>query len=602
MAKIYEDLSQLIKRSRLTLIIFSLLLFLILAFYWKIQILDHQKYWKMAEANHLRSLPLPAPRGLIYDRQRIILADNQPSFKVSLLRESIKNDSQTIERVSQLLNLKTEELKARIDRYRWLQTYGPVIIKDNLKLEEVALIEARREEFPELQLQVEPRRYYPFETTAAHVLGYLQEVSPEEMKGNPHKKWRGGEMIGKAAVEKQYDDYLTGQDGQLLETVDSLGRSLGEVNRIEPIKGQDLVLSIDLDLQKKAEGLLEGKEGAIIVLDSGSGECLAWVSSPSYDPNRFITRFSPEEWLSIINDPARPLENRVIRGQYSPGSIFKVVTALTSLETGLITDRTAFFCSGSINLYGKDFACWFKPGHGLLSLPEALKNSCNIYFYQLGRRLNVDTIARYARTLGLGQITGVDMPGEKEGLIPSSDWKKKTQGEAWYPGETISVAIGQGPLLVTPLQVAALTACLANRGIRVKPRVTRLEGKMGPVKDKTGINPKTFEKIIEGMWRSVNDGGTGHGAYQPGFDICGKTGSTQVISREKAERMIKRGEEPAKTHSWFTGFAPRYQPQVVVTVLVEFGGMGGQTAAPIAGEMFKLYREKYVRQTNLQGN
>jgi penicillin-binding protein 2 len=343
MAKIYEDLSQLIKRSRLTLIIFSLILFLILAFYWKIQILDHQKYWKMAEANRLRSLPLPAPRGLIYDRQRIILADNQPSFKVSLLRESIKNDSQTIERVSQLLNLKTEELKARIDRYRWLQTYGPVIIKDNLKLEEVALIEARREEFPELQLQVEPRRYYPFETTAAHVLGYLQEVSPEEMKGNPHKKWRGGEMIGKAAVEKQYDDYLTGQDGQLLETVDSLGRSLGEVNRIEPIKGQDLVLSIDLDLQKKAEGLLEGKEGAIIVLDSGSGECLAWVSSPSYDPNRFITRFSPEEWLSIINDPARPLENRVIRGQYSPGSIFKVVTALTSLETGLITDRTAFF-------------------------------------------------------------------------------------------------------------------------------------------------------------------------------------------------------------------------------------------------------------------
>ncbi|HOT68277.1 MAG TPA: penicillin-binding protein 2 [Candidatus Saccharicenans sp.] len=602
MAKIYEDLSQLIKRSRLTLIIFSLILFLILAFYWKIQILDHQKYWKMAEANRLRSLPLPAPRGLIYDRQRIILADNQPSFKVSLLRESIKNDSQTIERVSQLLNLKTEELKARIDRYRWLQTYGPVIIKDNLKLEEVALIEARREEFPELQLQVEPRRYYPFETTAAHVLGYLQEVSPEEMKGNPHKKWRGGEMIGKAAVEKQYDDYLTGQDGQLLETVDSLGRSLGEVNRIEPIKGQDLVLSIDLDLQKKAEGLLEGKEGAIIVLDSGSGECLAWVSSPSYDPNRFITRFSPEEWLSIINDPARPLENRVIRGQYSPGSIFKVVTALTSLETGLITDRTAFFCSGSINLYGKDFACWFKPGHGLLSLPEALKNSCNIYFYQLGRRLNVDTIARYARTLGLGQITGVDMPGEKEGLIPSSDWKKKTQGEAWYPGETISVAIGQGPVLVTPLQVAALTACLANRGIRVKPRVTRLEGKMGPVKDKTGINPETFEKIIEGMWRSVNDGGTGHGAYQPGFDICGKTGSTQVISREKAERMIKRGEEPAKTHSWFTGFAPRYQPQVVVTVLVEFGGMGGQTAAPIAGEMFKLYREKYVRQTNLQGN
>lgn len=599
MAKIYEDLSLLIKRARLTLIIFGLVLFLILVFYWKIQILDHQKYWKMAEANRLRALPLPAPRGLIYDRQKIILADNQPSFKVSLLRESIKNDSQAIERVSQLLNLRTEELKARIDRYRWLQTYEPVIIKDNLKLEEVAMIEARKEEFPELQLQVEPRRYYPFETAAAHVLGYLQEVSPEEIKNNPHRKWRGGEMIGKAAVEKQYDDYLTGQDGQLIETVDSLGRSLGEVNRTEPIKGQDLMLSIDLDLQKKAEELLQGKEGAIIVLEAGSGECLAWVSSPSYDPNRFITRFSPEEWLSIINDAARPLENRVIRGQYSPGSIFKVVTALTSLETGLITERTAFFCGGSINLYGKEFACWFKPGHGLISLPEAIKNSCNVYFYQLGRQLNVDTIARYARALGLGQITGVDIPGEKEGLVPSSAWKKKTRGEPWYPGETISVSIGQGPVLATPLQVAALTACLANRGIKVKPRVTRLNDKIRPVQEKSGLKSENLEKIIEGMWRSVNDGGTGHGAHQPGFDICGKTGSTQVISREKAEKMIQRGEEPAETHSWFSGFAPRYQPQVVVTVLVEFGGMGGQTAAPIAGEIFKLYREKYVRQADL---
>jgi len=602
MAKIYEDLSQLIKRSRLTLIIFSLLLFLILAFYWKIQILDHQKYWKMAEANHLRALPLPAPRGLIYDRQKIILADNQPSFKVSLLRESIKNDSQAIERVSQLLNLRTEELKARIDRYRWFQTYEPVIIKDNLKLEEVARIEARKEEFPELQLQVEQRRYYPFGTAAAHVLGYLQEVSPEEIKNNPHRKWRGGEMIGKAAVEKQYDDYLTGQDGQLIETIDSLGRSLGEVNRIEPVKGQDLVLSIDLDLQKRAEELLQGKEGAIVVLDPRSGECLVWASSPSYDPNRFITRFSPEEWLSIISDRARPLENRVIRGLYSPGSIFKMVTALTSLETGLISDRTSFFCSGSINLYGKEFACWFKPGHGNMNLSEAIKNSCNVYFYQLGRRLNIDTIARYARTLGLGKLSGVDMPGEKEGLVPSTDWKRKAQGEAWYPGETISVAIGQGPILVTPLQVAALTACVANRGIKVKPRVTRADSKTWSEQEKTGFKPETFEKIIEGMWCSVNEGGTGQGAYQPGFDICGKTGSTQVISREKAAKMIQRGEEPARTHSWFSGFAPRYNPQLIVTVLVEFGGMGGRTAAPIAGEIFKVYREKYVRQTNLQGN
>jgi len=297
----------------------------------------------MAEANHLRSLPIPAPRGLIYDRQKIILADNQPSFKVSWLKESIKTDNQIIEPVSRLLNLRPEELKSRIERYRWLQSFEPVIIKDNLKLEEVAVIEARKEEYPELQLQVEPRRFYPFGSTAAHVLGYLQEISPEELKSNPGRKWRRGEMIGKSAVEKQYDDYLTGQAGQLIETVDSQGRSLGEVNRIEPIKGQDLILSIDLDLQKRAEELIQEKEGAIVVLDPRTGECLAWVSSPSYDPNRFITRFSPEEWLSIISDTARPLENRVIRGQYSPGSIFKIVTALTSLETGIVSDRTTFF-------------------------------------------------------------------------------------------------------------------------------------------------------------------------------------------------------------------------------------------------------------------
>ncbi|MDD8019709.1 MAG: penicillin-binding protein 2 [Acidobacteriota bacterium] len=602
MAKIYEDLSLIIKRSRLTFIILVIVIFLVMAFYWKIQIFDYKKYLKMSEANYLRSLPSPAPRGLIYDRQKIILADNRPSFKVSMLKQSLKNSYQTIERVSGLLNLRPDELKARTERYSWLQSFEPVVIKDNLKLDEVAVIEGRKEEFPELRLQVEPRRYYPFGQTAAHVLGYLQEVSAEEIKGSSQRKWRGGEMVGKAALEKQYDDYLTGQDGQLIETVDSLGRSMGEVNRIEPVKGKDLILSIDLDLQKRAEELLQGKEGAIVVLDPGTGECLVWASSPSYDPNRFISRFSPDEWMSIMNDPAGPLENRVIRGLYSPGSIFKIVTALTALQTGLISERTAFFCSGSINLYGKDFTCWFKPGHGNLDLAEAIKNSCNIYFYQLGRSLNIDIIANYARSLGLGKITGVDMPGEKEGLVPSTDWKRKSQGEAWYPGETISVAIGQGPVLVTPLQIAAMTACLANRGIKVKPRLTLVDNQTELKREKADLRPEIFEKVIEGMWRSVNDGGTGHGAYQPGFDICGKTGSTQVISREQAEKMVQRGKEALKTHSWFSGFAPRYQPQIVVTILVEFGGLGGQTAAPMAGEIFKAYREKYVRQTNLQGN
>jgi len=601
MARIYEDLGIVIKRSKIAFFVMLALAILVVFFYWKLQVLDHEKYWKLAEANRLRQIYLAPPRGLIMDRQKVILADNVPSFKVSLIREMVNNYEATIDKLCSLLNLDREELKSRIDRYRSLPAFEPIIIKDNLKLDEVAVLEARKEEFPELRLEVEPRRNYPFHELAAHLLGYLQEVSLEEMKSNSDRIWHPGEMVGKAGVEKQYDEILIGKEGKLIETVDSLGWSRGEVERIEPQKGQDLMLSIDLDLQKKAEELLQGREGAIVALDPRTGECLAWASSPSYDPNLFINRFSPEEWFKIINDPGRPLENRVIRGLYSPGSIFKITMALAALDSRIITPETSFYCSGSINIYNNNFSCWFKPGHGRLDLAEAIKNSCNVYFYQLGYRMNIDTIAHYASLMGFGKKTGVDMPGEKEGLVPSNEWKKRTLGQKWYPGETISVAIGQGPLLVTPLQIAASTALVANRGKKILPTLVKLDSHQ-PSSENVGLPSETIEEVIEGMWRSVNDGGTGHGAYQPGFDVCGKTGSTQIISQETAEKLTQKGEEIKKTHSWFSGFAPRYNPQIVVTVLVEFGGMGGQTAAPMAGEIFKLYREKYVRQKSAEGN
>jgi penicillin-binding protein 2 len=599
MARIYEDLTTLIRRSKITFFLLAASFVLVLAYYWKMQIIDHQKYWKMAEANTVREVHLPAPRGLILDRQQIILADNIPSFKVSLMREAVRDYQETLDRLSQLLNLRPEELKQRIERYRMLPSFEPIVIKDNLKLEEVAVLEAAKEEFPELKIEVEPRRFYPFGPTAAHVLGYLQEISVDELRVNRGRKWHSGEMVGKSGLEKQYNDYLSGQPGKLEELVDSLGRPQAEINRIEPVQGKNLVLSLDFDLQKKAEELLQNREGVIVVLDVSTGECLVWASSPSYDPNRFISRFSTEEWLSIINDPGKPLENRVIRGLYSPGSTFKIVMALAALDQGLITENTTFFCSGVLELYGKEFACWFKPGHGSLNLPEAIKSSCNVYFYQLGRRMSIDTIAFYAKALGLGKKTEIDLPGEKEGLVPSSEWKRKIMGQSWFPGETISVAIGQGPLLVTPLQLATLTAMVANRGIKVRPSLIRREQKnnnegiLGV--ERAEIPADYFEKVIEGMWRSVNQGGTGRSSSQPGFDICGKTGSTQLIGRETAEKLIQKGGETIKTHSWFTGFAPRFNPRIVVTVLVEFGGLGGETAAPIAGQIFRAYREKYVR-------
>lgn len=594
MARIYEDLSVAIKRSKITLYILAALMGLVMLFYWKVQVLDHQKYWLMAEANRLRELPLTAPRGLIHDRQKVILADNAPSFKVSLVREAVTDYEKTINNLSILLRLNREELKKRIDRYRFLPVFEPIVIMDSLKLEEVSIIEARKDEFPEIKLEVEPKRNYPFGPTGAHFIGYLQEVSVDELRTQPEKKWRGGEMVGKAGLEKEYNDHLTGREGKILEIVDNRGRARAEVSRIEPQPGKDLHLTIDFDLQRRAEELLQGREGAIVALDPRTGECLIWASSPSYDPNQFISRFSSDEWLNLLNDPGKPLENRVFRGLYSPGSTFKIVMALAALNEGIITENSTFFCSGSVELYNREFNCWFKPGHGSLNLVGAIKNSCNVYFYQLGRRLPIDTIALYARLLGLGQKTGVDLPGEKEGLVPSTDWKRKYLRQAWFPGETISVAIGQGPLLVTPLQMASLTSTVANGGKKIRPHLVNSQNK-AETGERIEVPESTFEKVIEGMWQSVNNQGTGQGAYLPGFDVCGKTGSTQLISRETAEKLVQRGGEIKKTHSWFTGFAPRHNPQIVVTVIVEFGGMGGQTAAPLAGQIFKAYREKYVR-------
>jgi penicillin-binding protein 2 len=595
--RIYEDLSLILKRARVVFYVLAGLLALILGYYWKVQILDHQKYWQLAEANRLRERVLPAPRGVITDRNgKLILADNTAGFKVSIIRENIKDFEASCRNTSRLLSIDEADLKARIEKYRSVAAFQPIVVKDNLTTEEVAQIESRKLEFPELEVEVEPKRSYPFGMSAAHVIGYLQELSPEDFKSGVAGKRHWGDMAGRTGIERQYDDVLTGEDGRLLEVVDSLGRSRGEVTREEPRQGKSLRLSLDYDLQKKAEELLQDKEGTIVALDPKTGEVLALASFPTYDPNKFISRFTPEEWLSLVNDPAYPLENRAIRGLYSPGSIFKIVMAAAGLDSGFVDGQTAYFCGGSQEIYGNVFSCWFKPGHGMMNLTNGIKNSCNIYFYNLGRRMGIEPIASYARLMGLGRKTGIDIPGEKDGLVPDPEWKLKTFKTAWYRGETISVSIGQGPLLVTPLQIADMVACVANRGIRVVPRLVLPEnGKDEGGETAVPIKRETFEMVIQGMWMSANDGGTGRGARVEGFDVCGKTGSTQWISTERAEKLQQQGKEIKKTHAWFAGFAPRSEPKIVVTVLVEFGGAGSGAAAPLAGQIFEAYRKKYDR-------
>jgi len=592
---IYEDLSLIRKRA---VWVFRLvgLLFLGAAFiYWKIQVLDHRKYFALSEANRTRESVISSPRGILTDRSgAVVLGDNQASFKVSFIRENAVDFEASIRATAALLEIEDSVLRQRIESYKFLPAFRPVIVKDKLTLEEVSRIEGRRTEFPELVIETEPRRQYPFGPLAAHVLGTMQEVTAEEMRSRPGQR-RLGDWVGKTGVEAAYETRLAGVDGTLIEVVDSLGRVREELRRIEPRPRPKLVLTIDYDLQTEAEQLLAGREGAIVALDPRNGEVLVLASSPTYDPNRFINRFTPGEWQSLIASSDNPLLNRAIQGLYSPGSIFKPIMALAGLDAGTIGPQTAFFCGGSALFYDRPFRCWAEAGHGSQTLVEAIKNSCNIYFYNFGSRLSIDTIARYAEMFGLGRATEIEIPGEKAGLVPTSAWKKETLKAPWYPGETISVAIGQGPLQMTPLQIAAATAALAGRGRRIRPHfsleATREPPSSGALET---VALKDFETVIEGMWRSVNDGGTGRGALVAGFDVCGKTGSTQTIGRAAAERLAATGKT-VRTHSWFTGFAPRNEPRIVVTVLVEHGGLGGATAAPLAGRIFGLFKDKYDR-------
>ena len=593
--RFYEDVSLILSRTGKVSAAVGLLLLFLVFYCWKIQILDHKKYWALAEANRTRESVVPAPRGLITDRNDIILAENTASFKASIIRENCRDYDRSLDETGRLLEISPEDLKTRIAKYESLPLFRPIVVKDNLDLKDVSRIESRRLELPELIVETDPRRYYVFGDLAAHVIGYMQELSPQELKSEAYAGRNIGEMVGRTGVESRYESTLVGVDGWKMEIVDSQGRTRSEMSRSEPTPGRDVQLTLDFDLQRKASQLLEGREGAIIVLNPQTGEVLALASFPTYDPNKFITRFSPQEWMELINREDHPLENRAIRGLYAPGSIFKLTMALGALDAGLITEQTSFFCGGAAYFYGRPFNCWQRGGHGALSLTEAIRHSCNVYFYNVGRRMGIDRIAESAKKLGLGERTGIDLTGEKDGLVPTPEWSQSARKTDWYLGETISVAIGQGPLVVTPLQVAVHTAIVANRGRAVAPHLLMSsalsQGQAPGASPAENIRSELFEIVIRGMWKSVNEEGTGRGAKVDGYDVCGKTGSTQLISRERAEKLGKQ----IKTHSWFSGFAPRDNPQIVVTVLVEYGGMGGATAAPLAKELFSLHREKNDR-------
>jgi penicillin-binding protein 2 len=578
--------------------------------FWFVQGVQAEKYRNLSDANALRPVPMLAKRGLILDRTgQKILADNQPTYSLTLdrvvMRPIVKADKthrdKLIAFLSQVLGVPPQDIETRFEKGKAIPFARPIPVAEDLSMPQVASIQAQALTFPELNVEPVQRRNYPYLTMASHVIGFIGEVSEKDLM--QRKELKQGDLIGKRGVELMYDEYLRGRDGTQYWEYDSHGRRLAEVRtaRQEPVAGNNVYLTIDFDLQRRAEQYFVENEfvGAAVALDPRNGEVLAMVSSPEFNPNVYSKRFTPDVWKLIASNPFKVELNRAIQGLYSPGSVFKTVMAMAGLSDGAIGPGTTFTCGGSGVFFGRRFRCWKREGHGTLAVVNGLKVSCDIFFYNTGARLGIDKIAEYAHKLTFGEVSKIDLDGEKAGNVPSTQWAAQKQHRKWYPSETISVAVGQGPLIVTPLQVANMMSAIANGGTVYRPHVVRMieratpDGKVerlqvaSEVLHKVQLAPAALQTVKLGLWKVVNeDGGTGANARVTGLDIAGKTGTVQVIAQRgwiKAQAMPFKDRD----HAWFVSYAPQENPQMVVAVFVEHGGHGGADAAPLARLLFE---------------
>ncbi len=560
-------------------------LFFVLAIrLWQLQILEGDEYRKISEENRLRIVRVAAPRGIIYDRNGTPLVRNTPYYYVSINSQNLRNID--VPALAELLSMDRDSLIEKIKVRNQQNKYEPIKLKDGLSMKEVARIEARRSDFPGLEVDVDVSRDYLFGDTGAHLIGYLGKPNRFQYKNPDFRDVPSDAFIGQWGAERLYDKVLRGTSGERVIEVDALGRELRLLSEKPPVRGEDIRLAMDINLQKQAEAAFGDKTGALVAIKPDTGEIIALVSKPSFDPNLFARGINYKEWEELSENRKLPMLDRAMQSQYPPGSTFKIITAIAALEQGVADTNTKVTCDGSIS-YGRwRFGCWLKKGHGTLTLHKALVESCDVFFYEMGRRLGIDKIAAYARMFGLGRESGLQLVKERSGLIPDTKWKLEKRRQPWYLGETFNAAIGQGYVAATPFQMAEVTSIVANGGYVYRPSLLALASAPRPV-EKLNIKPETFEAVKSGLFGVVNEnGGTGSAARSSIVNICGKTGTAQVVAARRDYRYVP---EKYRDHAWFVAFAPYEAPEIALSVFVEHGGHGGDAAGPIVKRTVEAY-------------
>ena len=564
-----------------------------------LQVIEGRELRRLSEINSIRLKSVDAPRGLIYDSHDRLMADNRPSYDLSIIVKDAHPLGQTIEKLSKYTGFDPAQFWEQLEKAKGTHAYKPVLLKADIGRDSLAAIEVNRWDLPGIVVDVSPRRDYIFSPSAAHVLGYMGEIGVEELKQETYSDYHTGEFIGKYGIERAREKWLRGKRGGQQVEVNATGQVVRVLNTVDATPGNNIVLSIDQSLQLTAEKLLADWAGAAVAVDPSNGQILAMASSPSFDQNAFISGLSHDAWKELISDPLHPLENKAIQAEYPPASTYKIIAAAAGLEEGIIDEQTSHFCPGFLRFGNRTYRCWKKWGHGDVDILKALSESCDVYFYKVGQELGVDRLAWYARAFGLGEPTGVDLKHEAGGLIPTAQWKKKRTGVPWQKGETLSVVIGQGFDLATPLQMAMVAAAVGNGGARYRPKIVKTirtaDGKITyestpEIVGRIPISENTLKIVQEGLFKAVNDRhGTAWRSRLDGVVMCGKTGTAQVVGRRENVADGDDENEPIKDHAWFVGYAPRDAPRIAVAVIVEHGEHGSSAAAPVVAEMIRFY-------------